>query len=1011
MTLPASRVCAPALGALFSLLTSASLAQTAPAAAPTASAPATPTSATANAAAAGEDALTLNPFVVSSGQDVGYLAGNTLAGSRLNTAIKDTPVTIDVFTPELLKDLGATSLEDAMAYANNLQMDEGDTARLINGESQVSPRAAYQFRSRGFLGTRARNYFETELPLELYMADRLDESRGPNSILFGIGSPGGIINTTTKTPLFSNALETELRTGSWDLFRATIDFNQVVLPNRLALRFNAMYNDQKNWRDFLYTTKRGADLSVKWQPARRTVVTADYEEGDLRGTIAQNYSTIDRLTDWINAGSNLTSTTGTAAVTTAERDQVLAKFDATNRFTYVANQGLLYNARQEFTSNGTQRGVETTGVPFVRSPQLIPYKTNFAGPGATTNHYYRVGQAAVDHSFNEMFSAQVAWYHEEGSWKNYDVAAGTTALNSALRPDPNRYFRASTVSAGQLASLDGLALATDANGTLNPNAGRPYFEANWRRRSQSIESDTVRATLTGSFNFGRIFGQHRVAGLAQRLWKETSFNSAVEAFLGNPAGTVTSPTANANRLVRRQYGTFGDSQSFAAPDWRARPNLPLTFGGRTYTSAFIPEQEPLHSERTVDSFILADQASFWNSRIVATAGYRIDQLTQERMESRLDNTGQWAGTTGIPVLDPSRVTTFKFRGHTRTLGLMFHATRQLSFFANTSQNIGLPDYTFVLGPDGVVPPPPEGKGVEYGAQFTLFDSKLFGRITYYNTKQSNLTDAMGVNNAFTPSYNAILQTVAPYYTDAQLAKYPGLRRSVNANADTTDSDSSGIETRWVLNLSTKFRMLANYSYTDQSKENPYPRTYPLYRQLKQFIADLDAANPNAAGAGRGVSGLATRNPSPPTGVTTIGEELAFRLQDLDDRALDFTQASGARKHKASVTGVYNFGEGRLRGWSVGGGARYQSGVLVGYKPSTGAQFWGNSSFLVDAMIRYSTRLAVLGRRTKLDLQLNARNLLDNQDLQIRRTTDIPSQTLRWNYQTPRELVLSATVKL
>ncbi|MES2694943.1 MAG: hypothetical protein V4773_15840, partial [Verrucomicrobiota bacterium] len=270
------------------------------------------------------------------------------------------------------------------------------------------------------------------------------------------------VNITTKSPTFTNSLETQLRAGSWDLFRATIDANVVVVPKQLALRFNAMYNDQKNWRDYLYTVKRGADLGLKWQPTRQTTVTADYEEGDLRGTIAQNFSTIDRLTDWINAGSALTSTTGTAAITAAERDQVLAKFDATNRFTFVANQGILYNARHEFTSNGTQRGVETTGVPYVRTASLIPYKTNFAGPGATTNHYYRVGQVTADHAINERFSAQVAYYHEEGSWKNYDVNAGTTALNSAMRPDPNRYFRAPTVTAGQNFQVVTFAL-TDTN--------------------------------------------------------------------------------------------------------------------------------------------------------------------------------------------------------------------------------------------------------------------------------------------------------------------------------------------------------------------------------------------------------------------------------------------------------------------------------------------------------------------------------------------------------------------
>ena len=95
---------------------------------------------------------------------------------------------------------------------------------------------------------------------------------------------------------------------------------------------------------------------------------------------------------------------------------------------------------------------------------------------------------------------------------------------------------------------------------------------------------------------------------------------------------------------------------------------------------------------------------------------------------------------------------------------------------------------------------------------------------------------------------------------------------------------------------------------------------------------------------------------------------------------------------------------------MGGGARYQSAMLVGYKPSTGEQFYGNDSFLVDGMVRYATRLSILGKPRRIDLQVNARNLLDSQALRITRTIDIPTETLRWNFQSPRELVFSATLK-
>lgn len=52
----------------------------------------------------------LSPFTVNTTQDVGYLAENTLAGSRLNTKLRDTAGSVSVFTKEFLDDLALTDL-------------------------------------------------------------------------------------------------------------------------------------------------------------------------------------------------------------------------------------------------------------------------------------------------------------------------------------------------------------------------------------------------------------------------------------------------------------------------------------------------------------------------------------------------------------------------------------------------------------------------------------------------------------------------------------------------------------------------------------------------------------------------------------------------------------------------------------------------------------------------------------------------------------------------------------
>src|SRR3954466_7498880 len=61
--------------------------------------------------------IVLSPFVVDASQDQGYRATNSISGSRLNTPIKDLPMSLEVITSEFMKDIGANDLRQALAYS------------------------------------------------------------------------------------------------------------------------------------------------------------------------------------------------------------------------------------------------------------------------------------------------------------------------------------------------------------------------------------------------------------------------------------------------------------------------------------------------------------------------------------------------------------------------------------------------------------------------------------------------------------------------------------------------------------------------------------------------------------------------------------------------------------------------------------------------------------------------------------------------------------------------------
>jgi iron complex outermembrane recepter protein len=166
-----------------------------------------------------DETVELSPFIVSTNQDVGYLASNTLAGSRLNTPLRDTAASISVLTSEFLSDIGAFDISEAMSYAVNVEYQrDDDRATTPNGNETVG---GYQgYRVRGLTASVSQNYFRTNIPAESALIERIEDARGPNSVLFGIASPGGLINSMTKQAQFGRSFrKASITAGSYESWR------------------------------------------------------------------------------------------------------------------------------------------------------------------------------------------------------------------------------------------------------------------------------------------------------------------------------------------------------------------------------------------------------------------------------------------------------------------------------------------------------------------------------------------------------------------------------------------------------------------------------------------------------------------------------------------------------------------------------------------------------------------------------------------------------------------------
>jgi len=108
--------------------------------------------------AATEETLVLSPFTVNSERDTGYQATNTLAGTRLNTPIKDLGASISVYNKSFLDDIGATSANDLLIYATGMEAaGPGGNFSNAAGASITEPNVVGDgIRNNPQGGTRAR---------------------------------------------------------------------------------------------------------------------------------------------------------------------------------------------------------------------------------------------------------------------------------------------------------------------------------------------------------------------------------------------------------------------------------------------------------------------------------------------------------------------------------------------------------------------------------------------------------------------------------------------------------------------------------------------------------------------------------------------------------------------------------------------------------------------------------------------------------------------------------------
>jgi hypothetical protein len=276
----------------------------------------TPTSPiTTKPEASQDEVIVLSPFEVNSSVDNGYAAGGTLSGTRLRTDLRDVAASTQVVTKQFMADIGATNLAELLVYTNGTEvsglggnMSAFDVGSTNIDVEQVNRQPGSIVRIRGIgSGTtgsdQARDFFTTDIPSDGYNVDRVEINRGPNAMLFGLGSPSGIVNASLiKADVRRTKTSIEAKIGRFGTHRATLDRNQVLIQDKLALRVALLRGDQKYMQEPAHDRTDRYYGTLTYKPFRSTTLKVSAETAHRYANKPQNWTPTDQVSSWFAMG-------------------------------------------------------------------------------------------------------------------------------------------------------------------------------------------------------------------------------------------------------------------------------------------------------------------------------------------------------------------------------------------------------------------------------------------------------------------------------------------------------------------------------------------------------------------------------------------------------------------------------------------------------------------------------------------------------------------------------------
>jgi outer membrane receptor for ferric coprogen and ferric-rhodotorulic acid len=847
---------------------------------------------------AADEPVTLSPFEVTAGTDIGYESATAMSGTRTNESLANLPNSISVINSEFMADLGITDFFQAVEFAVGADNIYNDNMQV---GAPVGSRSGNQINFRGLPSVRQlKDGFPTYTPQDSYNTERIEISRGPSGIAYGDTDSTGVINLTSKRGRFRNESEVQARFDDRGSQRLAADVSRVLIDKKLALRLNLLDSDLEGWHENTARTMQAVAGALRYQPFKdpNTIVDATYEEGRLSSYIS--HTAMNNITSAYVRGTGTNARDANPSLTGVQNNGVgMARLAAPRTATADAHAmtaigGQIYSLQTMGTTDAFPvfristiiQGANATSATDPQNPNRIPWlpipvswfplKQDWAGPDARVRYTYDAANVSVQHAFSRRTSFWLAYNRQHEITDQSLTRNGNVAGSNA---------RAVFIDVNPL--LPDPAFPKDPTRTIpNPNYEQLFIPGTIARRFEDHRIESFR--LIGVHNLALGPTKHRVilsANYRGEIYRIKDMDWGLTKEEIDRRGFTGISARLANNVVTPWY-YFKDGNG----DQLRIPNRPGVF------DYFISGTNGLqYFDQSLGTAVFQHLGTFFKERLHTSIGISRDHWRQARNLNTLSfgDYQEWrfVDTAGNPLnSDSSQIPTALSADSWRTnksYGAVYQLTTWVSLTASYQETALFTDN---VGTDlyGAPRKPTSGSGVDLGLRFHLFGGRVNAAVvTYDNTAENN---QLGITAARRTEVNAAL--------DLGLST-PSPDRIVGLD-DSSDRRTRGVELELTANLTRNWTSRLGFSTTQNQRATSLP-------QLRAKVAMAEAQ-------------LRSQGLSPGDIQTALSSSLDFiDTQSSDDRQ--------PRQLRGNFVSRYELREGRLRGLSIGGALRWAHGRM------------------------------------------------------------------------------------